>query len=430
MFKKILNFLKNKAISVAFNYKGNFNVDDLIKGDNYFKTYLDFLREKELYPEIYTIDGPSSSPEIIINGKKFLSFSSNNYLGLAGDQRIKNASIEGVKKYGVGSGSTRLLSGTLDVQIEFEKKLAEFLNCDDSITFSSGFLANVGAIRMLVDPFPYFHLFNEKPGIIISDELNHASIIDGVRLAKAERAIYKHNNIDNLERILKTNKQKRKLILTDGVFSMDGDLAKLKEISELAKIYNALVMIDDAHGTGVLGPKGAGTAHYLGVANDIDVVMGSFTKAFGSIGGFIAAKKPIIDYLRITARSYIFSDPIIPAVVAGLIETTDIIEKGDHLRQKVLSNSEYLRSNLKKLGFTVLGHETSIVPLFIGSEEKAIKFYAALIKNNILAPCIRRPAVAVGKERIRFSLMATHTKEQVDTLLNACEKIGKSFKLI
>lgn len=423
MINKIWNLLK-------FNKKYNKEGIDINKGNNYFRIYFDFLKEKELYPAIYTIDGPSSSPEIFIKGKQFLTFSSNNYLGLAGDSRIKEAAIEGIKKYGVGSGSTRLLSGTLDIQIEFEKRLANFLDFEDSITFSSGFLANVGVIRMLIDPFPYFTLFGEGLGIIISDKLNHASIIDGVRLAKAERAIYKHNDIEDLERILKANKQKRKLILTDGVFSMDGDLAKLKEISELAKLYDALVMVDDAHGLGVLGPKGQGTAHHLGVAKNIDVIMGSFTKAFGSIGGFVVTNKSIADYLRITARSYIFSDPIIPAVVASLIKTIQIIEESDHLRQKVLDNAQHLRSNLKRMRFKVLGEETPIVPLFIGSEEKAIKFSALLYENNISAPCIRRPAVAEGQERIRFSLMATHTKEQIEYLLENIKKIGEQLKII
>lgn len=398
--------------------------------NQYFEKYIKFLNKRDLYPSIYTITGPSSSPEIVINGKKFLTFCSNNYLGLGENEEIKKTVIENIKKYGVGSGSTRLLSGTLDIQIQFEKDLAQFLQFDDSITFSSGFLANIGVVRMLVDSFPYFTLFMEKPGIIISDELNHASIIDGVRLAKSDRIIYKHNDMNGLEKILKENKNKRKLILTDGVFSMDGDLAKLKEISELSKLYNSLVMIDDAHGTGVLGPKGRGTAHHLGVAKDIDVIMGSFTKGFGSIGGFVATNKVIADYLRVTARSYIFSDPIIPAVVAGLIKTIEIIEKGDDLRKSVLENARYLRDNLKQLGFTVLGQETPIVPLFIGSEKKAIKFSASLYENNVLAPCIRRPAVEVGKERIRFSVMSPHTKEQIDILLEICKKIGRDLKII
>jgi len=398
--------------------------------NQYFEKYLKFLNKGGLYPSVYTIEGSSCSPEIIINGKKFLTFSSNNYLGLGEDKEIEQVVIDNIKKYGVGSGSTRLLSGTLDIQIRFEKKLAKFLECDSSITFSSGFLANVGVIRMLVDPFPYFTLFKEKSGIIISDQLNHASIIDGVRLAKAERAVYKHNDMDDLEKILKKNKSRRKLILTDAVFSMDGDLAKLKEIAELSKAYNALVMIDDSHGTGVLGSGGRGTAHHLGVSEDMDVIMGSFTKGFGSIGGFIASNRSIIDYLRVTARSYIFSDPIIPSVVAGLIRATEIIENGDDLRKSSLGNAHHLRAGLKNLGFIVLGEETPIVPLLIGSEKKAIKFSDELYNNNILAPCIRRPAVEPGKERIRFSVMATHKKEQIDKLLNICEKIGKSIKII
>ena len=402
------------------------------KSLEYFENYLEFLRSQKLYPSIYTIDGPSCEPYLLINGEKFLTFSSNNYLGLGGNEEIKNVVGEALKKYGIGSGSTRLMSGTLDIQIELEKSLAKFLTKDDSITFSSGFLANVGVIRMLVDPFPYFSLpsFLEKKGVILSDELNHASIIDGVRLSKAERVIYKHNDMKSLEEGLQANKDKRNLVLTDGVFSMDGDFAKLKEIVELSKAYNALVMVDDSHGVGVLGPKGEGLAHQLGVAEDVDVIMGSFTKAFGSIGGYIAISQNISDYLRITARSYIFSDPIIPAVVCGLIKTVEIIEKGDDLRKKVLSNASQLRNGLKNLGFSVLGEETAIVPLLIGSEKKAIEFSKNLYENSILGPCIRRPAVAEGKERIRFSLMATHSEEQVNRLLEVCEKIGRNLKII
>jgi len=400
------------------------------KNIEYFKKHVEFLKNKGTYPIIHEVEGLSSSPEVFIEGKKFLNFSSNNYLGLANDERIKKVVVDGIKKYGVGSGSTRLLAGTLDVQIEFEKALAEFFGKDDSITFSSGFLANVGVIRMLIDPFPYPQLFKGEDGIIISDELNHASIVDGVRLAKAERFIYKHNDVEDLEKILKKNKNKKKLILTDGVFSMDGDVAKLKEIAELSKIYDALVMVDDSHGLGVLGPKGEGAAHYLGVDKDIDVIMGSFTKAFGSIGGFVVADKTTSDYLRVTARSYIFSDPIIPSVVAGLIEALKIIREGSELRETTLSNADYLRKNLKSLGFTVLGNETCIVPLLIGSDEKARHFSDELYKNYILAPCIRVPAVIEGKERIRFSIMVTHKKEQIDILLEICKKVGRLINII
>ncbi len=396
--------------------------------EKYFQTHVDLLKKADLYPTIHTVTGPSSEPMVEIEGEKFLNFCSNNYLGLAQNKEVEEVCIEGIKKYGVGSGSTRMLSGTLDVQVAFEKELADFFGFEDAITFSSGYMANIGVIRMLVDPFPYAALPFEAKGIIISDELNHASIIDGVRLSKSERAVYAHNDMKELEDILKKSKGKRKLILTDGVFSMDGDLAKLKEITQLAKEYEALVMVDDSHAVGVLG-GGVGTAKYLGVEKDIDILMGSFTKGFGSIGGFIATSKTIGDYLRITSRSYIFSDPIIPSVVASLQKTLSIIKEGEERRTTVLENAEYLRSELKKAGFTVLGEVTSIVPLFIGSEKKAIQFYDALYKAHILAPCIRRPAVEPGRERIRFSLMATHTKEQVDELLKVCKEINENFKM-
>lgn len=402
----------------------------------YFDKYINFLKENGLYPMIHDIDGPSTSPIIKIGDEKYLTFCSNNYLSLAGNKKIINGTKKAVDKYGTGSGSTRLLSGSLKVQREFEDSLARFFNKDGSITFSSGYLANAGVIRMLVDPFPYFELpnlnniFGNDNGLIISDELNHASIIDGVRLAKSPRFVYKHNDINDLERILSSNKKKRKLIITDGVFSMDGDIANLKDISRLAKQYDSILFVDDSHAVGVLGHKGQGVAHMLGVSNDVDVIMGSFTKAFGSIGGFITANKIITDYLRLTARSYIFSDPIPPAFVSGLITTLKIIESGDNLRKKVLSNADRLRDGLIKSGFTVIGKGTPIVPLLIGDEKKAILFSNELNKNRILAPCIRKPAVLDGMERIRLSVMASHNFDQIDLLLNVCHDIGKKLKMI
>lgn len=398
----------------------------------FFGRVVKMLKMGKLYPNISIINGPSSNPEVIIDGKKYLTFCSNNYLGLADNQEIKNIVIDGIKKYGVGSGSTRLLSGTLDVQVEFENKLAEFYGFADSITFSSGFLASVGVVRMLVDPFPYFKIpFDNKEGVIISDELNHASIIDAVRLSHAERVIYKHNNMKDLERLLSENKKKKKLIITDAVFSMDGDLADLKSIAKLAKEYNALIYIDDAHGTGVLGPHGEGTAHHLGIEKEIDVIMGSFTKAWGSIGGFIVTKeKDLADYLRVTARSYIFSDPILPSVVSGLIKAFEIIKNGDELRRKTLDNAKYLRTELKKMGFEVLGETMPIVPPLLHSEKNAIKFSQKLLEAGILAPAVRRPAVHEGRERLRLTTMSTHTKPQIDILLENMKKIGRELKII
>lgn len=400
------------------------------KRTEYFAKHLKFLHKNNLYPAIYTINGPSTSPLVNINGKKYLTFCSNNYMGLANDPRVVDVVLNHIKKYGIGSGSTRLLSGTLDIQIEFEKALADFLGFDDSITFSSGYLANVGVIRSLVDAFPYFTLFAEDKGVIFSDALNHASIIDGTRLAKAERLVYRHKNIDHLESLLKKHKKQRKLILTDGIFSMDGDLAPLGALTALAKEYSALIMVDDSHGVGVLGPNGEGTAHHLKVSKDVDVVMGSFTKAFGSIGGFITADQEISDYLRVTARSYIFSDPILPGIVAGLLKTVHLMKEEHSSRKILLENALYLRTSLKNMGFEVLGEITPIVPVLTGSERKAMDLSKLLFEYGILAPAIRRPAVVEGQERIRLSLMATHTREHVDILLNNMSILGKKLKLI
>lgn len=399
---------------------------------DYFKKVVSLLKKRNLYPDISVISGPSSNPEIVINGKKYLTFCSNNYLGLADNEDIKDAVIEGVKKYGIGSGSTRILSGTLDVQVEFEKRLGVFYGFEDSITFSSGFLTSVGVVRMLIDPFPYFPLsFENGHSVIISDELNHASIIDAVRLSRAERIIFKHNDTEDLERILYENCNKKKLIITDAVFSMDGDLADLITITKLASEYDAMIYIDDAHGAGVLGPHGEGTAHHLGVEKEIDVIMGSFTKAWGSIGGFIIIEEhELSDYLRVTARSYIFSDPILPAVVAGLIKTLETIKNGDSIRKKLIENANYLRSELRKMGFQVLGEITPIIPVLIGSEKKVIELSNKLFESGILAPAIRRPAVQEGKERLRLTVMATHSKSMLDTLLEKMKNIGTEHRLI
>ena len=396
----------------------------------YFHTYLEFLQAHELYPDIRTVTDASSVPRVMINGEKYLNFCSNNYLGLARNEEIERVMIAGVEKYGIGSGSTRLLSGTLDIQAALERGLAEFFGYEDAITFSSGFLANVGVIRMLVDPFPYFSVVPEREGVILTDELNHASVIDGVRLSHAERVVYKHNDMEDLERLLEARRNTRKLVITDGVFSMDGELANLGTIADLATKHDALLMVDDSHGVGVLGPNGMGTAAHLNVNDRVDVLMGSFTKAFGSIGGFITTTKAISDYLRVTARSYIFSDPIVPSIASSLMKTIEIVRDSAERRTAVLDRAAQLRSGLRDAGFTVLGELTPIVPLLIGSEEKAIRLARTLYEQHIFAPCIRPPAVTPGKERIRFSVMATHVKEDIDELLNACRKIGAQEGLV
>ncbi|MCJ7580049.1 MAG: aminotransferase class I/II-fold pyridoxal phosphate-dependent enzyme [Candidatus Aminicenantes bacterium] len=384
-----------------------------------------------MYPEVNVITGPSCQPRITINGKEYLTFASNNYLGLAKNDELIQTTISNLQKYGIGSGSTRVLSGTLDIQTELEKKLTDFFGYEGSITFPSGFLANIGVIRMLVDPFPYTKLLSHgQEGLIISDELNHASVIDGIRLSNAARIIYKHNDMNELCYILEKNRRKRKLIVTDSVFSMDGDIADLHAITKLAKEHDTLVFLDDSHGVGVLGPFGEGAAHHLGIKDGIHVLMGSFTKSFGSIGGYIACSKEIEEYLRLTARPYIFSDPIIPSLVASLIKTVDIVHDCDDRRQTVINGAAHLRAELTALGFRVLGDTVPIVPIMIGDEKKVIQFSNEMMKIGILAPAIRRPAVIEGKERLRLSLMATHKRDDIDFLIEGCKKIGKKIGII
>ena len=396
----------------------------------YFEKYLKFIDLNNLYPEIHTVDGFSADPIVNISGKEYLSFSTNNYLSLAKDNRILKAVSDALPKYGVGSGSTRLLSGTLDIQIEFEKRLAKFFGYDNAITFSSGFLANVGVIRMLVDAFPYFKLpFLSDNGVILSDELNHASIVDAVRLSKSDRFIYRHNDLDHLESLLKEYKNSRKLVITDGIFSMDGTEAKIFDLVNLCNKYNALLFVDDSHGVGVLGKKGRGVIEQLNTSDYPSVLMGSFTKAFGSLGGFVCINETLDKYLRITARSYIFSDPIPPILVAGLMEALNIIENEEDRRNRALSNANYLRNGFKQMNLKVLGDNSTIVPLIIGNEKKAMKFARKLFDNDILAPCIRKPAVKEGSERIRFCVTTNHNREQLDKLLSISRIIAKDCGL-
>ncbi len=388
-------------------------------------------RKRNLYPDIPIVTGPSCAPRIIIDGGKYLTFTSNNYLGLALDSRIKEAIKKAVDAYGMGSAGVRLLSGNLDIQVEFEEKLARFLGTQDVMTFSSGYLANIGVIRALTNPFSYYPILkNPSAGYLFSDEINHTSIIDACRLSKAQKIIYKHSDMDDLEAKLKeVPHNEKKLIVTDGVFSMDGNLAKLPELVEFKKKYNAILMVDDSHGAGVLGKKGAGIVEHLGLKGKVDVIMMSFTKAFGALGGLIAGDKILLDYLRVTARPYMFSDPIPPAIVAGLIKALEIIGGSSKQREELEGLAIYLIDELRNLGFTVKDSKTPIIPLIIGDEEKTILLSAFLRENGIFAPPIRYPAVRKGEERLRLTLMTTHKKSDIDILLKALKLAKEKLHL-
>jgi 8-amino-7-oxononanoate synthase len=396
------------------------------------KKVLDFVEENKLYPDLRVIEG-GADPEVVIDGKKVLMFSSNNYLGLANHPALKQAAINAVNQYGAGSGGSRLLSGNLKVHLDAERALAEYKGGEDAIIYPCGYSANVGVISAVASPLKVSATsFLERKTIILSDELNHASIIDGCKLSGQEKVVYKHNDVEDLEAKLKKFENRRKLIITDGVFSMDGDIAPLDKIVALAKKYQAITMIDEAHATGMLGASGRGTPEHFGLKpiKDIDIVMGTCSKSLGAQGGYVVGSKDLIKYLRVASRSYMFSTAMTPATAASIEAAVKLISSDSSIREKMWQNVKYLKDGFDRLGFDTLKSQTQIIPLFIGSDENAIKFSRRLFELGIFGPCVRWPAVEKEKSRIRFTVMATHTKEHLNELLKNCEIIGKELRII
>lgn len=392
-----------------------------------------YIEKNDLYPDLRIIQG-SATPEVVIDGRKVLMFSSNNYLSLSTHPKIIRAAIEATKMYGVGSGGSRLLSGNLEVHRRLEKKIVEFKGGEDAVVYSCGYSANVGiipAVMKVMKLFPTPSLFQKK-GVILSDALNHASIIDGCRMSGQEIVVYRHCDMDKLEQELIKYKRRRKMIVTDGVFSMDGDIAPLDKISFLAKKYGAITMVDEAHATGVLGDNGRGSMEYFNLrpVKDIDIVMGTLSKALGSSGGFVVCSKRLVKYLRVASRSYMFSTAITPAASAAAISAIEVIQNEPALAEELRKNTSYMKDGFQRIGYNTLGSQTQIVPILIGSEEKAIKFSRILFEKGIFGPCVRWPAVEKGKARVRFTVMKAHTTDQIDKLLGCCEEIGRSLKII
>lgn len=399
---------------------------------NKIKKILDYIDKHKLYPDIKVINGSVDS-SVFIDGKKVLMFSSNNYIGIATHPRVVDAAVNATKKYGVGSGGSRLLSGNLQIHRDFELAIAKFKGCEDAIVWPSGYSANVGIISALMNPIKVgVSDFFEKKGVIFSDELNHASIIDGCRMSKQKIVVYKHNDVNDLEKKLKKHKKRREMVITDSIFSMDGDIAPLDKISALCKKYDSMLMIDEAHATGVLGRKGHGAVEYFNLdpTKDVDVIMGTCSKALGSTGGFVTGNKSLIRYLRVASRSYIFSTAMTPASSASLIETLKVIEEEPEIREKMWKNVKYLREGFNKIGFNTITSETQIIPVLIGAEGTAIEFAKKLFEKGVFAPCVRWPAVKKNKARIRFTVMSKHTKEQIDYLLKCSSDIGKDLEII
>lgn len=372
-----------------------------------------------IYPYFRKIESDQDTV-VTIDGRKVLMFGSNSYLGLTNYPEVKAAAIAAVEKYGTGCAGSRFLNGTLDTHIALEKALAEFAGKEDAIIFSTGFQVNLGTISCLLGREDY----------IIWDALNHASIIEGIRLSPAKSLRYKHNDMAALERRLQQCDPERiKLIVVDGVFSMEGDLCKLPEIVKLAEKYGASVMVDEAHGFGVLGDHGRGVCNHFGLTDHVDLIMGTFSKSFASIGGFIAGSKTTINYIRHQARSYIFSASCTPAATAAAHKSLEIMLREPERVIALQEKTAYCLDRFRKLGFEIGNTATPIVPLFIRDNEKTFRVTAMLFEEGVFVNPVVAPAVAPEDTLIRFSLMATHTYEQLDEAITKIHKVFQALDL-
>ncbi len=358
---------------------------------------------------------------VTIKGKKVLMFGSNSYMGLTNHPKIKEAAIKAIEKYGSGCAGSRFLNGTLDIHIELEKKLAEYVNKDATLVFSTGFQVNLGVIPTVTGRNDY----------ILIDELDHASIIEATRLSFAKVLKFRHNDMSSLEKVLKKCEPNRiKLIVVDGIFSMDGDIADLPGIVKLAEKYEATVMVDDAHSIGVIGEHGSGTASHFGLTDKVDLIMGTFSKSLASLGGFIASDFDTINYIKHHSRTLIFSASMTPASAASVLAALEIIKSEPERIKNLWEITNYAIDNFRRLGFDIGSTETPIIPLYIRDNMKTLMLTKMLLDEGVFVNPVVAPAVDKDSTLIRFSLMATHTKDQVDTALEKISKIGKKLKII
>ena len=393
------------------------NVHELV----FLKEKIQELKDQGVYRKLPVLEGANEA-EVILNGKKVINLSSNNYLGFANHPRLKKASIEAIEKYGAGAGAVRTIIGNMTIHEELEELLAKFKREEAAMVFQSGFNCNAGTIQAIT----------EKGDIIISDELNHASIIDGTRLSRADRAVYKHSDMDSLEKVLKESRDKYRniLIITDGVFSMDGDIAKLPEIVELAEKYEAMTYVDDAHGSGVLGESGRGTVDHFGLHGRVDFSIGTLSKAIGVVGGYVAGSKTMQEWLNHRGRPILFSTSLTPASVGAIIEAIKMLMETTEYTDRLWKNARYFKEKLGALGFNTGHSETPITPVIIGDEARTMEFSRKLFDNGVFVSGIVFPTVPKGTGRVRCMVTAAHTEEQLDRAVAAFEKVGKEMNLI
>lgn len=382
---------------------------------------VDKLKEDGVYRKL-PIHTKRVGATITIDGKEIINLSSNNYLGLANHPRMIEASVKATQEFGVGAGSVRPIIGNTELYEEMERKIAEYKREEAAFVFQSGYNCNVGTIQAIVD----------KGDLVISDELNHASIIDGIKLSKADKAIYKHADMEDLENILKEKRSQYNnvLIITDGVFSMDGDIAPLPKIVELAEKYEAMTFVDDAHGSGVLGENGRGTVDHFGLHGKIDFIIGTLSKGIGVVGGYVAGKQVTKEWLLHRGRPFLFSTALPPGVVAAVIEAFNILNETSEYTEKLWDNSRYFKENLGKLGFNTGKSETPITPVMVGDEAKALEFSKALLAEGVMVSAIVFPTVPLGTARLRCMVNAMHEESHLDKAVATFEKVGKELGII
>ena len=392
------------------------------KLDAFLDENLTELKEQGLYNEIDPVEGPNGAI-IKVRGKELINLSSNNYLGLATNEELKQVAKDAIDKYGVGAGAVRTINGTLDLHVKLEEKLAEFKGTEAAISYQSGFNCNMAAISAVMD----------KNDAILSDQLNHASIIDGCRLSKAKIIAFKHSDMEDLrlkaKEATESGLYNKVMVITDGVFSMDGDIAKLPEIVEIAKEFDLITYVDDAHGSGVTG-KGKGTVKHFGLEKEIDMQMGTLSKAVGVVGGYVAGKKNLIDWLKVRSRPFLFSTAVTPGDVAAITAAVQMIIDSTELHDKLWDNGDYLKKGLDQLGFDIGHSETPITPCIIGDEKLTQEFSKRLFEEGVYAKSIVFPTVPKGTGRVRNMPTAAHTKEMLDEAIATYEKVGKELGVI
>ncbi|MBD7944016.1 glycine C-acetyltransferase [Psychrobacillus sp. Sa2BUA9] len=390
--------------------------------NNFLTENLEQLKSQGLYNEIDPVEG-ANGPIITVGGNELINLSSNNYLGLATNDELKRIAKETIDKYGVGAGAVRTINGTLDLHVKLEEKLAEFKGTEAAISYQSGFNCNMAAISAVMD----------KNDAILSDQLNHASIIDGCRLSKAKIIPFNHSDMDDLRNKAKeateSGQYNKVMVITDGVFSMDGDIAKLPEIVEIAKEFDLITYVDDAHGSGVTG-KGKGTVKHFGLEKEIDFQIGTLSKAIGVVGGYVAGKKDLIDWLKVRSRPFLFSTALPPGDVAAITAAVQMIIDSTELHDKLWENGDYLKAGLSKLGFDIGASETPITPCIIGDEKLTQQFSKRLFEEGVYAKSIVFPTVPKGTGRVRNMPTAAHTKEMLDNAIATYEKVGKELGVI